>query len=97
MAGQTADLIGRKRTIQLGCLISLVGCAIQTAAINAAMLIVGRLIAGWAVGVLSMIVPVYQAEISVSKVDRADHLPIDSVLTMRSRPMRVVSCRAGRR
>ncbi len=63
-AGQAADRIGRKRTIQLGSLIAIVGCTLQTAAVNNAMLIVGRLIAGLAIGVLSMIVPVYQAELS---------------------------------
>ena len=40
------------------------GCAIQTGAVHIAMLIVGRFIAGVSIGVLSMIVPVYQAEIS---------------------------------
>jgi len=64
MAGQTADRLGRKYTIQIGSIIAIVGCALQTAAVNEAMLIVGRLIAGWSIGVLSMIVPVYQAEIS---------------------------------
>ena len=64
LAGQTADRIGRKRTIQLGSLIALIGCAIQTAAVNPGMLIAGRAIAGLSVGVLSMIVPMYQAEIS---------------------------------
>ncbi|ORY20790.1 general substrate transporter [Naematelia encephala] len=64
LAGQTADLIGRKRTIQMGSLIAIVGCTLQTAAVNVAMLIVGRLIAGFSIGVLSMIVPMYQAEIS---------------------------------
>ena len=58
------DRIGRKRTIQLGSLIALVGCTLQAAARNAAMLIAGRFIAGMAIGVLSMIVPLYQAEIS---------------------------------
>lgn len=60
MAGQTADRLGRKFTIQIGSIIAIVGCALQTAAVNEAMLIVGRLIAGWSIGVLSMIVPVYQ-------------------------------------
>jgi MFS family permease len=60
MAGQTADRLGRKYTIQIGSIIAIVGCALQTAAVNEAMLIVGRLIAGWSIGVLSMIVPVYQ-------------------------------------
>ncbi|WVR09807.1 hypothetical protein IAU60_006883 [Kwoniella sp. DSM 27419] len=64
IAGQTADRIGRKRTIQMGSLIAIVGCAIQTGAVNIGMLIAGRAIAGASIGVLSMIVPVYQAEIS---------------------------------
>ncbi|GFZ48519.1 hypothetical protein JCM24511_06267 [Saitozyma sp. JCM 24511] len=64
VAGQTADRIGRKRTIQLGAATAVIGCTIQTAAINAGMLIAGRFIAGLAIGVLSMIVPMYQAEIS---------------------------------
>ena len=64
MAGQTADRIGRKRTIQLGATIAIVGCAIQTASINMTMLICGRAIAGLAIGFMSMIVPMYQAEIS---------------------------------
>jgi sugar porter (SP) family MFS transporter len=64
LAGQTADRIGRKRTIQLGAAIATVGCAIQTGAVHISMLIIGRFIAGIAIGVLSMIVPVYQAEIS---------------------------------
>ncbi|GFZ46483.1 hypothetical protein JCM24511_04730 [Saitozyma sp. JCM 24511] len=72
LAGYTADKIGRKRTIQLGALIAIIGewqrhvprCAIQAGAANAGMLIAGRAIAGLAIGVLSMIVPMYQAEIS---------------------------------
>jgi MFS family permease len=54
MAGWTADKFGRKRTIQIGSVIAIVGCTLQTAAV----------IAGWSIGVLSMIVPMYQAEIS---------------------------------
>ncbi|ORX39548.1 general substrate transporter [Kockovaella imperatae] len=64
LAGRTADWIGRKRTIQLGSIIAIIGCTLQTAAVNIAMLIVGRCICGAAIGVLSMIVPMYQAEIS---------------------------------
>lgn len=58
--GYTADTIGRKRTLQLGSTIALVGCIIQTGAPNIAALIAGRLIAGIAIGVLTMIVPMYQ-------------------------------------
>jgi len=64
LAGQTADRLGRKRTIQMGAIVATVGCAIQTASVHIAMLIVGRFIAGVSIGILSMIVPVYQAEIS---------------------------------
>ena len=39
------------------------GCALQTAAVNVGMLIAGRLIAGIAIGELSMIVPMYQVRL----------------------------------
>lgn len=56
------DRYGRKFTIQMGALICLVGAILQAAAQNLAMILVGRILAGWAVGLLSMSVPVYQAE-----------------------------------
>lgn len=61
-AGLTIDTLGRRRTIQLGALISAIGAILQCAARNLAMILVGRIVAGWAVGILSMSVPVYQAE-----------------------------------
>lgn len=48
----------------MGSLICLVGATIQAAAQNLSMILVGRILAGWAVGLLSMSVPVYQAEIA---------------------------------
>ncbi|KAJ7646478.1 general substrate transporter [Roridomyces roridus] len=63
-AGWLASHIGRKRTIQLGALVAMLGCALQAGARNVSYLIVGRLIAGWAIGCLSMVVPLYQSEIS---------------------------------
>lgn len=56
------DRFGRKLTIQLGAFISLVGAALQAGAANLPMILVGRILAGWAVGVMSMSVPVYQSE-----------------------------------
>lgn len=56
------DRFGRRFTIQMGAFICLVGAVLQTAAQNLAMMLVGRILAGWAVGLLSMSVPVYQAE-----------------------------------
>ncbi|KAF9586650.1 hypothetical protein BGW38_000024 [Lunasporangiospora selenospora] len=64
VAGTLADKISRKRTIMVASLIWCVGSIIQCAAINVAMLIVGRMINGVAVGLASMIVPVYQSEIA---------------------------------
>ncbi|CAG8199804.1 unnamed protein product [Penicillium nalgiovense] len=62
MAGLTIDRFGRRMTIQMGALLATVGAILQCAAQNLVMILVGRIIAGWAVGVLSMSVPVYQAE-----------------------------------
>lgn len=60
--GLTMDRFGRKRTIQLGALVATLGAILQCAARNLAMILAGRIVAGWAIGLLSMSVPVYQAE-----------------------------------
>ncbi|KAL9071813.1 MAG: hypothetical protein Q9157_005324 [Trypethelium eluteriae] len=62
MGGLTMDRFGRKKTVQIGAVIASVGAILQCAAYNLAMMLVGRIIAGWAVGLMSMSVPVYQAE-----------------------------------
>jgi MFS family permease len=61
------DRFGRKFTIQMGAVICLVGAILQAAAKNLAMILVGRILAGWAVGLMSMSVPVYQAELAHPK------------------------------
>ncbi|CAE6424644.1 unnamed protein product [Rhizoctonia solani] len=63
-AGWLADRIGRKRTIQAGSLVAILGCSLQTGAQNISYLMAGRVVAGLAIGCLSMIVPLYQSEIS---------------------------------
>ncbi|KAJ5760857.1 hypothetical protein N7520_008013 [Penicillium odoratum] len=60
----TVDSFGRKLTIQIGALICLVGATLQAAAQHLSMILVGRILAGWGVGVMSMAVPVYQAELA---------------------------------
>ncbi|KAL4897192.1 general substrate transporter [Aspergillus ambiguus] len=65
--GLTMDRFGRKFTIQMGAVICLVGAILQAAAKNLAMILVGRILAGWAVGLMSMSVPVYQAELAHPK------------------------------
>lgn len=62
------DRFGRKKTIQIGALIAAVGGILQCAAVNLAMLLVGRIISGWAIGLMSMSIPVYQAECADPKI-----------------------------
>ncbi|TAQ90309.1 hypothetical protein B7494_g1362 [Chlorociboria aeruginascens] len=62
MGGLTMDRFGRKMTIQIGALICLLGAILQASAKNLGMILVGRIFAGWAIGLMSMSVPVYQSE-----------------------------------
>jgi MFS family permease len=68
MGGLTMDRFGRKMTIFIGALICLVGAILQASAVNLGMVLVGRILAGWAVGLLSMAVPVYQSECAHPKM-----------------------------
>ncbi|KAL1952812.1 hypothetical protein VTO42DRAFT_4131 [Malbranchea cinnamomea] len=68
MGGFTMDRLGRRMTIQIGAFIALVGSVLQAAAAHLAMILVGRILAGWAVGLLSMSVPVYQTECADPKI-----------------------------
>ncbi|KAF2014250.1 general substrate transporter [Aaosphaeria arxii CBS 175.79] len=62
-----ADWAGRRNTIFAGALISTLGCAIQAGAVSIAMLVIGRFIAGVAVGMLTSTVPLYASELSEAK------------------------------
>lgn len=62
--GRIGDIIGRRKTILYGSMIFFVGGALQTFANGMPMMLLGRIIAGVGVGMLSTIVPVYQSEIS---------------------------------
>jgi sugar porter (SP) family MFS transporter len=68
LAGPFGDKFSRKRTIMLAASIWIIGSIIQCASVNVDMLIVGRVINGVAVGLASMIVPVYQAEIAPKNI-----------------------------
>lgn len=54
-----SDIHGRRITIFVGGLLGALGAALQGAATSIAMLIVGRFIAGVAVGLMSATIPVY--------------------------------------
>ncbi|OQE16511.1 hypothetical protein PENFLA_c027G05733 [Penicillium flavigenum] len=67
-AGPSGDYLGRRGTISLGCLIFTLGGCLQTAAKTIAYLYSGRFIAGLGVGFLTMMIPLYQAEICHPKI-----------------------------
>ena len=62
-----ADRFGRKLTVFIGSVISVLGCALQGGAVNIPMMIAGRFIAGIAVGLLSAVVPLYCSELAISQ------------------------------
>jgi len=63
-SGFISDAFGRKKAIMLGAVIWVIGCIIVSASQNIPMLIVGRIINGFCVGICSAQVPVYISEIA---------------------------------
>lgn len=62
-AAPIADRIGRKPSISIWCLVTSIGFVIQIASMTAwYQVMIGRLVAGFGVGALSLLVPMYQAE-----------------------------------
>ncbi|MCJ1388111.1 hypothetical protein MMC18_000956 [Xylographa bjoerkii] len=68
IAGDCAELIGRRLTIIIGCLIYITGVILQVASHGLGLLVAGRLIAGLGVGFESAIVILYMSEICPRKV-----------------------------
>ena len=60
----SSEFFGRKRSIQIGCVISIVGATIMTASVDIPMFVVARFIMGFGIGVLVTLVPLYQSEVS---------------------------------
>jgi MFS family permease len=58
------DRIGRRWTIMIGALIFIIGGTLQTASVTMVQILLGRLIAGFGIGFLSTVLPVYTAELS---------------------------------
>jgi sugar porter (SP) family MFS transporter len=57
-----ADIVGRKFGVVLSCAVFALGVALQTAGTNWATFIIGRVFAGLGVGLVSVLIPMYQAE-----------------------------------
>ena len=64
IAGPCSDAFGRKPVIIASDIIFTIGSLVMATAETIPILIIGRLIVGLAVGVASMIVPVYLSEIA---------------------------------
>ncbi|KAH8693572.1 MFS transporter [Talaromyces proteolyticus] len=66
--GYLGDLLGRKKTIWLASILALIGAILQTAAVNIEMFLVGRIIAGFAIGLVYAVSSIYNAEIAPPKI-----------------------------
>lgn len=65
--GVTSDRLGRRKAIAFGCVWGVLGGALMAGAAHVAMLIVGRLLVGYAVGTITGVAPVFGAEIAKTK------------------------------
>jgi MFS family permease len=63
-----ADRLSRRAAIQIGSVIFILGAILQCSAQNIAHLVVGRFVAGIAIGICSAMVPVYQSEIAPKEI-----------------------------
>ena len=58
-SARLTDVLGRRNTIWIGCMPFVAGFALISFAVDIAMLFVGRVLIGIAVGIVSVAVPVY--------------------------------------
>ncbi|KAH6629373.1 general substrate transporter [Boeremia exigua] len=70
------DKLGRRKTIFIGAVLTLIGEILQCTSFELAQFVVGRFILGWGVGKLSATVPVWQSECS-SSANRGKHVVLD--------------------
>ena len=61
------EKIGRRKTILLGSLFNVIGAVLQIASFHLPMLIVGRIVNGFGMGMTSSTCPIYQAESTKAK------------------------------
>jgi len=66
--GYLGDKLGRKKTIWLASTLALIGAILQTAAVNITMFLVGRIMAGYAIGLVYAVSSIYNAEIAPPKI-----------------------------
>ena len=76
--GAMGDGMGRKRTILLAAAFFTLGAAIQWLAPGAAILVVGRFIVGFGVGVAAVAAPLYASELAPAGPARPVHLQLSA-------------------
>jgi MFS family permease len=59
-----ADAVGRKRSIQITACLCIVAGALQAGSVHIAMFLVARFMMGMGVGMVNVITPLYQSEVS---------------------------------
>ncbi|KAK4936073.1 hypothetical protein LTR10_022975 [Elasticomyces elasticus] len=64
LTGWMSEARGRKETMYLACVINVVGGTLETASVDIAMFLVSRFISGFGIGMMVVLIPIYQAEIS---------------------------------
>ncbi|CAI7666309.1 unnamed protein product [Penicillium discolor] len=72
------DRLGRRKTIFLGAILTIIGQVLQTAAYGLPQFVVGRVVLGLGVGQLSVAVPVWQSECTSAK-HRGQHVVVDGI------------------
>ncbi|KAF4339341.1 ascus development 3 [Fusarium beomiforme] len=78
--GITSDRLGRRKAIAFGCIWGVIGGAIMAGAAHVAMLIIGRLLVGFAVGTITGVSPVFGAEIAKTH-ERAKVTAVNQMMT----------------
>ena len=61
--GWMCEARGRKETMWLASAVNIFGGALEAGSVNIAMFLVARFIAGWGIGMMVVLIPIYQAEI----------------------------------
>ncbi|KAJ4027851.1 hypothetical protein NW752_000096 [Fusarium irregulare] len=78
--GITSDRLGRRKAIASGCIWGVIGGAIMAGAAHVAMLIIGRMLVGFAVGTITGVSPVFGAEIAKTH-ERAKVTAVNQMMT----------------
>ncbi|EPE08408.1 general substrate transporter [Ophiostoma piceae UAMH 11346] len=68
LISRLADAFGRKRAVQLICIICILSAILQAASVHIVMLLVGRFFNGIGTAMMCVIVPLYQSEVSPPSV-----------------------------